>query len=345
MDEAVDERQPVNPVPEAPSATADPASSGQPPDAHPVIPALANLFLVLFLWVAGSGLAVFLGQQLVSKGYFSFSGPVSVAEHDPLGSGVEGKKISRLLATGAATLLVFPAQVLLLMAMMRHPATGCPNHPFQEGRSPPWAVLGIGLAALVASHLAWIGLGFCLNLFSLDGPRAHPLSTLLSHGGQWGLVLVALQGCLVAPVMEEILCRGYLMTLLATLRAGTRSLVGVVVSLFLLGFALDLFKFQGLYGWFSGGLLVGMVVLPVVAVWLTPIHDPNRRAVWCGIVAQAQIFACLHASAWPAPAALMALAFGLGWMRASGQSLVACMGIHALFNLVSLLMAGWLAPG
>ena len=343
MDETVDERQPLNPLPEARSGAFDPVSPGPSSDAHPGISALANLFLVLFLWVAGSGLAVFLGQELAAKGYFSGPNPGTSTNDGPLS--VQGKKVSKLLATGAATLLVFPAQLLLLVALMRHPATGCPNHPFQPERSAPLGVLGIGLAAVGASHVAWMGLGFCLNRVFLQEPEIHPLSTLLQNGGRWGMVLVALQGCLVAPVMEEALCRGYLMTLLATMQAGIRSLVGVVVSLLLLGFALDLGKFQGLYGWFNGGLLAGLLVLPVVTVWLAPVPDQNNRAVWCGIIAQAQIFSCLHASTWPAPVALMSLAFGLGWMRASGQPLVACVVVHALFNLVSLLMAGWLTPG
>lgn len=313
------------------------------PDSHPGFPALANLFLILFLWVAGTALSVYLGQELVKKGYFSSPYADSIAPDNPPDSG--GKKVSRMLATGTATLLVFPAQVLLLMAIMRHPGTGCPSSARQSVRPSSLATLGVGLGSVIASHGLWMVLGICLNHFFSRVPETHPLSTLLVQGGWWGFVLVALQGCLVAPLMEEVLCRGYLMTLLSTLRAGTNWITGIVVSLLLAGFAMDSAKFQGNYGWFNGAMLAALLVLPVVSVRMAYPQDPTRRAPWSQIVAQAQIFSCLHASSWPAPVALMPLALGLGWMRASGQSLKACVLVHALFNLVSLLLARFIQPG
>ena len=343
VDVMVNERPVVKSLPESETGpgTAVPGIS-EGPDPHPAIPALANLFLVLFLWVAGTALAVFLGQELLKKGYFSTFQPDSLTPEDP--TGTQAKKVSRMIAIGTANILVFPAQVLLLMAMMRHPATGCPSGTCPGGRPSTRAIFWVGLLSVIGSHVLWMLLGIGLNRFFSQGPEAHPLSFLLVRGGRWGLALVALQGCLIAPVLEEVLCRGYLMALLSSCRPKTNGLVGMVVSLVLVGFAMDSAQFQGNLGWFNGALLAALLVLPVFFLRMVRFQDPDRLGLWSGIVAQAQIFACLHASSWPAPVALMPLALGLGWIRASGQSLSVCVVVHSLFNLVSLLLAGMVQP-
>ncbi len=311
------EKQPVHPE-NGPNPTGDPL------DSHAAVPALANLFLALFIWVAGTGLSGFLAQTLAEKGWFT-----------PDGAG-------KIQALSAASLLVFPAQLLVLVWMLRHPQTACPPAVFGGMRPKGWLVLLAGGGAILASHGLWFGLGFVFTCFFGQNPESHPLNQLLSQGGKTGLILVALQGCMVAPVLEEILCRGYLQSLLGRLGFRTTVGIGMLVALMLLGFGLSPEKFQGAFGKFNGFLIGLLLIIPwLVLSWAGHSLGEGRLA-WAAVVAQAQIFSGLHASSWPAPVALLPLAIGLGWVRAQGQNLALCVLVHSAFNLVSLILA-WCA--
>lgn len=71
--------------------------------------------------------------------------------------------------------------------------------------------------------------------------------------------------------------------------------------------------------------------------------DQRRQADWTkknaylALFGSAMVFAVFHTETWPAPVPLLFLALVLGWLAVRTQSLIACITLHALFNLVSLI--------
>jgi membrane protease YdiL (CAAX protease family) len=64
----------------------------------------------------------------------------------------------------------------------------------------------------------------------------------------------------------------------------------------------------------------------------------GRQNAWLAIFGSAMLFAVFHTGAWPAPVALLFLALVLGWLAMRTQSLIGPITLHALFNLVSLIV-------
>ena len=318
---------------------------------HPAIGALANLFLALFIVVIGSSLGTFLGRELGRQGCFGAFNPAPQTEPDPAQIGPA--EIGKLLAGTVGGLLVFPAQALLVYCLIRRPLTGCPARRLTAGKLAfPW-VWVIGLGAIATTQALWFFLGMILSRWFGQEPSGHPLNRMLVHGGAVGLFLVALQGCLAAPVLEEVLCRGYLQSLLGRLGFAGSASVGGAVTVVLLGLGIQTDILRGTYGYFNAMLLALFLLLPWLALWLYSLRiTKNQRPstaqeMWpmgqndalAAILAQAQIFCALHSTAWPAPIALLPLALGLGLIRAQGATLLVCVGVHASFNALSLVMA------
>jgi membrane protease YdiL (CAAX protease family) len=67
-------------------------------------------------------------------------------------------------------------------------------------------------------------------------------------------------------------------------------------------------------------------------------QDWARQNAWLAVYASTMLFAAFHTPAWPAPDALILLAFVLGMLAVRTQSLIGPIVLHALFNLVAFIV-------
>ena len=196
----------------------------------------------------------------------------------------------------------------------------------------------VQLAVLAALALAPAVLTFnaVVNAVSqqLDvTPDTHSLTRL---GGRPLLdrVLFALEACVAAPLREEIVFRGILLSWcvgrLKIPGAGVAPVTGArpwFVMSAALAFAAALGGFRPAPIVFAGLLAVGLGVL-----WRYKRTGARRaRAVY----ATAAIFAVVHSGVWPNPVPLFALGLGLGWLAVRTNVILVPVLVHGLFNAVS----------
>ena len=272
-----------------------------------------------------------------------------------------------LLAAPLSLIVVLGIWLALLFA-------GSRSRPHHYGLSwARWpANLGLGLGGFLVISPIVLGLHIAATLVFWERP--HQLALL---GQQplpaWEWCLIALEACVAAPLLEEVLFRGVLQGWL-----GRASLAGHIAILFLtlvLGaseiayddaaahlqvYDVSPFAFALLL---TSGYVYTMIYLarrfhlteeetrgwsPLPstpaddeAEWPLSLHDEKRLRRWreanalLAVYGSAMLFALFHAQAWPSPIALFLMALGLGAIAWRTQSLIGPITFHAAFNLVA----------
>jgi len=248
----------------------------------------------------------------------------------------------------------------------------------RSGRPTPRGV-GIRLAPnIVIAFIGWLVLTpltfivygaviWLLEIWTGRPPQPHPLTQLAPYNGPLELVLFAAQATVLAPILEELLCRGTLLPWLlqrpprqpqrgqsAPIVPPFRAdlvVVGAAVALALAlkfndldkartrGDSVDLFMAAAPAGFML--LLVPLyLIVPRWTLLGRRLRMPSvraGRAVW----ASAMIFAAAHSGVWPTPVPLFVLGLGLGYVAYRTRSIVAPILIHGLFNTVSVIAVLW----
>ncbi len=175
-------------------------------------------------------------------------------------------------------------------------------------------------------------------------PDTHSLTKL---GGRplMDQVLFALEACVAAPLREEIIFRGILLSWcvgrLKIPGAGVAPVTAArpwFVMFAALAFALVLVLSElRNAGGFHARLIAPYVFAGLLAVGLGVLWRVKRtgarraRAVY----ATAALFAVVHSSVWPNPIPLFALGLGLGWLAVRTNGILVPVLVHGLFNAVS----------
>jgi membrane protease YdiL (CAAX protease family) len=195
---------------------------------------------------------------------------------------------------------------------------------------------------LVAGYLVWLlvtplaKVAFWL-LLHFEVPQPHPVETVIRQAGtlrDWGLVLFTI--LLAAPLLEELIFRGFLQPILVHSPALSdlvllATMLGIIVSgtaqVWDRGFLSTPWPIILLIGTGAGYLAFERIM----GRWLP--RPGAARAIYATSV----LFAMLHVSSWPAPLPLFVLSLGLGYLAYRTQSLWGPVLVHSMFNLTTLL--------
>jgi membrane protease YdiL (CAAX protease family) len=207
-------------------------------------------------------------------------------------------------------------------------------------RWPPQPGLG---TCLLLSIAAWalltplvlafnFGVNIVFTMFDLQ-PDAHSLTKL---GGRPLLdsLLFLFQACVAAPIIEELLFRGVILSWVLGGRkpspapdAPPSSRPWVVMAFALL-FTLP----SALSNRF--GPTIFAVILAAGLVLVVDASRSKRRTA-SAIYSSAAFFAMVHSAIWPSPIPLFLLGLGLGWLTVRTRSVLVPAIVHGLFNAVS----------
>lgn len=213
--------------------------------------------------------------------------------------------------------------ILAVAVLLRQYAFRAPVDWVRELRNVPRSVafgtlvfLTFGVAAFaVNAGVDWASrqMGFT--------PDEHQLSKLGRDGDGFGGVFFVLSACVVAPVIEEFVFRG----LLVSWAAGRKYRPWVLVAI------------SAVVAYvFSGQKLPPLALVAILAAAQPLVRWPGKRtgqAIWSSSV----LFAAVHSAVWPSPIPLFVLALGLGYLTGRTRSWLPAAVAHGLFNLVSTL--------
>jgi membrane protease YdiL (CAAX protease family) len=204
-----------------------------------------------------------------------------------------------------------------------------------------------GTANVLLGVLAWLittpgvlGLGLIASLaykyLTKADPVEHPITILAGSGpsaAEW--VAIVTLPLIAAPIIEELLFRGFLQRWFAS-----RSWGGLVA----MGAALVLAALYGRGSMPKGDPnAVGPVVFVAAAILAYPLFVwgvwrwiPSTQASGA-VYGTALLFAAMHSPVWPSPVPLFGLGLVLGYLAYRTQSLVAPVVLHGLFNGIACL--------
>lgn len=231
---------------------------------------------------------------------------------------------------------IFVPTLLLVAFAIRSTILATPVGWSAEWRAIPRTLL-LGILVFgtfgVAAQVLNVLLGFLWHWFGWTLTE-HPLSKMGLSGDGVGGVVFVLGACVTAPILEEFLFRG----LLVSWASGRWYRPWV-----LMGFTLMIS-----WGGAVGSLNIPATVFAVMLMLLLMILQrytksckarfPSRTAsaVW----SSSALFALFHSSVWPTPIPLFVLALGLGFVTARTRSWWPAAFAHAVFNTVSTVAVG-----
>jgi membrane protease YdiL (CAAX protease family) len=258
--------------------------------------------------------------------------------------------------------LAFPLIIAVIIALRR---SGRPT-PRDEGVRPIPNMVVAFLGWLALTPLTFLIYGaviWLLESWTGRPPEPHPLTQLAPYNGPRELGIFAVQVMLLAPVLEELLCRGTLLPWLLQRPPRPRQrgpsasvlppfradlvVVGGAIALAVAAKA-DALKEAvargGLTAFLMAAVPAGFMLFLMPFYWIVPrwaslgrrLRMPSvraGRAIW----ASAMIFAAAHSNVWPTPVPLFVLGLGLGYIAYRTRSIVAPILIHGLFNAVSVI--------
>jgi membrane protease YdiL (CAAX protease family) len=167
-------------------------------------------------------------------------------------------------------------------------------------------------------------------------PTQHQLTVVAEHALPVDRVLIVITAVVVAPLLEELLFRGFLQPWFIRRRAG-----GALALIFAFGLALFLPYEQIAAAWTSGdwrNLALALqpaafvLLLAPVLLWTRRMTRPEAAG---GIFGTAVLFAAAHSTIWPSPIPLLPLGLVLGWLAYRTKSIVGPIVLHALFNSIA----------
>lgn len=313
--------------------------------------AILGAFVVIFL-------VPVVVQVLLSEGSFfeMLYGPDFPQAMSPYDSREPSVKQAAHLRGLWSQTFALPFQIGLIVAGLHF---GLKASPAQIGlsrqRSGPNFVLGY-LGWLVLTPLAFGVFMLAIHLF-VPNPQKHPLMDLGPLAGLREWIAFALQAAILMPILEEIFFRGLLLPWLLqapkpehgsaelTLHPRHRAHVcGAIALVWCLQSPILMERMQaGDWNDVLEILASFFFVLLLVPVYLfLPFHVGIRR--WTrldtphevrALLANAMLFAAVHANVWPSPIPLFLLALGLGWLAMRTRSIVPSIIVHGLFNSVA----------
>jgi membrane protease YdiL (CAAX protease family) len=235
-----------------------------------------------------------------------------------------------------ATVAAFPLQLFGIFYVLR---TVSGTRLYQLGWTThrPGTNLLLGVLAWLIFQPLVLGVNDLVTVaykIMTEAPlKPHPLEQLARSeplGIEWALLV--LTAVVVAPVLEELLCRGILQPWAASRSYGANN---VMVVTFLVALGLGRVV-EHLHDWnslYTALQPAGFVVLMLPGYLLVRYYFRAQRGG--AIYATALLFGSIHANNWPTPVALFVLGLGLGWLAYRTQSLVGPMLLHMLFNGVA----------
>lgn len=236
-----------------------------------------------------------------------------------------------------ASLFAFPFQLgaIVLLRRATYPRWRTP-------RTHSFRVLGARLALAGWAWLLFTPIVFVVHLGAVflsnslgTSPEEHPLAKLSAARPPIDRFLFVLQACVIAPLVEEWLCRGLLLPWAS--RRAYRSVIVLVVAAFLVVSFTTIDNDVTRYGGLVLGCGFTLLAVPLLQPPSSRVSEVKRRR-WAGIVSSAAFFAALHASVWPSPVPLFVFGLGLGWLATVTRGVLVPSIVHGLFNAVSVLL-------
>ncbi len=235
----------------------------------------------------------------------------------------------------AAGVLALPAQLAMLYVawQLLYPAW----RPLRRGGGyAGLVVVAVAVWAVLTPFVLAVNAAVLQVFTALNWqPDAHPL-TELPVETPWDRVLFMAQACVAAPLIEEVMFRGVLLSWVIGARernTGGLQLRPVAPPV---GRPLVVMAAAALYASSSGKLgpviFAGVLTLGLAVLWVT-VRRGKRHVR--GVYATAALFAVVHSAVWPSPIPLFFLGLGLGWLAVRTRGVLAPAIVHGLFNAVS----------
>lgn len=233
-----------------------------PPASHP---SQAWKFIGTSLWGIAVFAAMFAGQLSVLA-YFL------ILDH----AGFSFDKVAELAGNGLivalSVVMGLPTALLALWVAIR--LSRVPFADYLALRWPSWRYLLIGIVALVALVMGWEGVSYAMGRESSAEFMVGVMKSARAESALWLLVVAF---CMVAPLTEELLTRGFLF------RGWSESVLRPAGAIVLSSLVWTAMHLQ--YDWFffaeifSIGLLFGYLRYRSGSIWLTVIlHGLNNLA-------------------------------------------------------------------
>jgi membrane protease YdiL (CAAX protease family) len=196
-----------------------------------------------------------------------------------------------------------------------------------------WASLTLGVGAWAILAPLVLAFNLVVNVISMQFdviPEEHSLTKL---GGRSVLdsVLFLFQTCLAAPIIEEVLFRGLVLSWALGSRkpspgsdAPSKFRPWLVILVGILFAALS-------RRWEP--VIFGLVLALGLAVIVSLVRS-KRRTV-SAIYSSAAFFGLVHSAVWPSPIPLFAFGLGLGWLAVRTRGVLVPIIVHGLFNAIS----------
>lgn len=248
-----------------------------------------------------------------------------------------------------------PILVILLITGLRY---GTRATPSQIGLTREHAGRNI-----VLGYVGWLvmtplvlGIFMLMLWLMVSNPDKHPLMDLGPLAGKREWLVFALQAAIFAPVVEELLFRGILLSWLQQAPDDksepeqflpTRFRPHVVYA----GAVFLSLQSPALIDAFNSGrgqqilthlapFFFLLAILPLYLVLPMCPHvchrlglvSPQMVRAWIG---SSVLFAAIHSNVWPSPIPLFALGLGMGWLAIRTGSIIPSIVVHALFNAVA----------
>jgi membrane protease YdiL (CAAX protease family) len=186
----------------------------------------------------------------------------------------------------------------------------------------------LGAVLLSPLHFLYQLLGL---LFKLG---EHPLSQLAQNHPLWvDKVVIVLEAMVAAPIIEELIFRGFLQPWVSRRRWGGEGAVLFAVGVAILRTQHALADALASQDWraFAMALQPSMFAM-LLAPGILLIRRMSPTSEAAGIYGTALLFAAAHSSVWPSPVPLFPLGLALGWLAYRTRSLAGPIVLHAVFN-------------
>jgi membrane protease YdiL (CAAX protease family) len=257
-----------------------------------------------------------------------------------------------------SSVFAFPLQLGAILLLRRWQGTPRALIPSQPANN---FVAGY-LTWLIVTPLAYIIFVLANYLHhELTGkpPDKHPLTQMGDVAGRLEYILFFCQTVLIAPVIEEVIFRGMMLSWIMSRKANPdgdpaltvpppfRSLLVMLLSLAVTAIiqldsitkmvAEDSLKRAMAHLvpiLFFAALIPAFVLLPNWTRLRRHLRIRSANDVRA-IMAASALFAAFHASVWPSPVPLLVLSIGLSFLYARTRSLIGPIVVHSMFNAVS----------
>jgi membrane protease YdiL (CAAX protease family) len=234
--------------------------------------------------------------------------------------------------------LAFPFQLSLLICVSRilYPSWWFITRPALSSQVMLAVLAWVVITPLIHAVNLVVKIIFTLMNWQSD---THQL-TKLAGRPLFESTLLAVQACIAAPLIEEMLFRG---VILAWAIGGRKPSPAPdiparirpwVIVLAALGFAAISVKDHAIvYSGRDGATIFASLL--IAGLGCVDYFLRTKRRTVCAVYSSAALFAAVHSSVWPSPIPLFLLALGLGWLAVRTRGVLVPAIVHGLFNAVS----------